>query len=198
MGEISEEALAFARGSYSELIEGLLDDPSDLLHPEEEEYPRDAIARYRKLGTDLGMDFDAEVARQSPDAGSYDRQRLAAIETGKLRKSEYPGSAAGRLLAGLPVAERSPDEETGAILRAGSDEGMSETFLSGVLNGRSRLEGASVVGALQSALSFGMDAVQLVEISKIAAIGARNRRKEDLAAAIDAFSAGIQTVAAQP
>lgn len=73
------DVLAYARNGFRAEVEGLLDDPSDLLHPGRECEPAEELARYRDRARRFGFDFDALVAETG---SAYERKRLAEIESG--------------------------------------------------------------------------------------------------------------------
>ena len=81
MPVVSDAVLAFAREQFEALVDDLLDDPSDLLHPDRDEEPARVIFGYRKLAFDLGFDFDELVASGS----CADRKRLSDIERGIIK-----------------------------------------------------------------------------------------------------------------
>lgn len=72
--------LGFARACFRTLIEELLDDPSFLIHPDDDYNPADELAFYRLLAADIGLDFDELVAEGSPEQ----RERIAKLERGEL------------------------------------------------------------------------------------------------------------------
>ncbi len=78
MPMVSDAVLEFARGQFKALVDDLLDDPSDLLHPDRDDEPPRVIFSYRKLAFDLGFDFDALVAK----GHGPERKRLSDIERG--------------------------------------------------------------------------------------------------------------------
>jgi len=77
MPEVSLNVLEFARDMYRRVIDDLLDDCSDLLHPEREVEPAAEITAYRKLGTELGLDFDELVGRGT----TFQQERVKELET---------------------------------------------------------------------------------------------------------------------
>jgi hypothetical protein len=81
MPEISQDAFEFAQNAYVEHVKSVLDDPSDMLHPWRQHEPAEEFASLRKLGRDLGFDFDAVCVEHG---SGYERQRLIDIEAGKL------------------------------------------------------------------------------------------------------------------
>lgn len=78
MPMVSDAVLQFARDQFERLVDELLDDPSDLLHPDRDEEPPRVIFGYRKLAFDLGFDFDTLVSK----GGGLERKRLSDIERG--------------------------------------------------------------------------------------------------------------------
>lgn len=72
--------LGFARACFRTLIEELLDDPSWLLHPDDDYVPADELAFYRLLAADLDLDYDSLVAEGTPE----EQERLAKLERGEL------------------------------------------------------------------------------------------------------------------
>ncbi len=62
---VSDSVLKFAKEQFENVVENLLDDPSGLLHPYRELEPAQELLEYRKLATDLGLDFDVLVAKGS-------------------------------------------------------------------------------------------------------------------------------------
>ena len=75
----TERVLIFARECFDRIIQELLDDPAYLSHDYELDgglSPRAAIAEYRRLASDLGIDFDVLVARGQP----FEIDRLKAME----------------------------------------------------------------------------------------------------------------------
>jgi hypothetical protein len=79
---LSPESLHFAQSAFEAEIEGLLDDPSDLLHPWREREPAEELARFRRIAVDLGIDFDELLARAGTD---FERERLRLIDEGTIK-----------------------------------------------------------------------------------------------------------------
>jgi hypothetical protein len=75
---VSEAVLEFARDRFRDLMENLLDDPSNLLHPLRDLEPVEELKILRDLAADLGLDYEALVAEGTP----YEIKRLAEIEAG--------------------------------------------------------------------------------------------------------------------
>ena len=76
----AERVLQFAQGALKQVVEDLLDDPSDLRQDHELDggpTPQAAIAYYRQLAIDLGVDFDAVVEKGHP----HEIRRLKALES---------------------------------------------------------------------------------------------------------------------
>lgn len=82
MPVVSDRVFAYARSQFEASIRDLLDDPSHLLHPWRDLEPVEELTEQRKLAADLGFDFDALVALNGTE---YERQRLADIESGKIK-----------------------------------------------------------------------------------------------------------------
>ena len=77
---LTQRVVAFAREALEQVIADLLDEPSVLQQDHELDggpTPQAAIAHYRQLAIDLGLDFDALVAKGHPGA----IRRLKALES---------------------------------------------------------------------------------------------------------------------
>lgn len=56
---MSRQLLAWVQNHYVDDVELLLSDPSRLFDPRRLEEPAETIARFRAMGRELGLDFDA-------------------------------------------------------------------------------------------------------------------------------------------
>lgn len=77
MPEMSDRVLEFTRLMYRQVIEALLDDPSDLLHPEREREPAAEISELRAIGNEIGVSFD-DLLNEAHD---FERDEIEMLET---------------------------------------------------------------------------------------------------------------------
>ena len=77
----TQRVIDFAREAFIRHVEEMLDDPSDLLHPLRDQEPAEVIADLRGLGAELGLDFDALLAR----GNDLERERLGEVERGEIK-----------------------------------------------------------------------------------------------------------------